>query len=66
MKLSSLEFSNKNMLESVQQTKKIDLIYYVINHKGFKVAYIILCNLQNINSLVLPTKVPPDNLITDY
>ena len=54
------------MLESVQQTKKIDLIYYVINHQGLKVAYIILCNLQNINSLVLPTKVPPDNLITDY
>ena len=50
------------MLESVQQTKKIDLI----NHQGFKVAYIILCNLQNINLLVLPTKVPPDNLITDY
>ena len=44
------------MLESTQHTKKIDLNYYVINRQWFRVAYIILCNLQNINSQVLPTK----------
>ena len=32
------------MLESAQQTKKIDLNYYVINHQWFRVPYIILCN----------------------
>ena len=30
------------MLESAQQTKKIDLNYYVINHQWFRVTYVIL------------------------
>ena len=36
------------MLESTQQTKKIDLHCYVINHQWFTVAYIILriCRTQ--------------------
>ena len=54
------------MLELAQQTKKIDLNYHVINHQWFRVAYIILCNLQNTNSQILPVKAPPGNLITDY
>ena len=54
------------MLESEQQVKKIDLEYFVINHQWFRVAYIILCNLQNTNSQILPTKKPPGNRITDY
>ena len=29
------------MLESAQQTKKVDLNYYIINHQWFRVAYII-------------------------
>ena len=49
------------MLESAQQIKKIDLDYYVINHQWFRVAYIILCNLQNTNSQILPTKRLPGN-----
>ena len=53
------------MFESAQQIKKIDLDYYVINHQWFRVAYIILCNLQNTNSQILPTKTTPDNTITD-
>ena len=31
------------MLESPQQTKKIDLYYYVINHQLFGVAYTLFC-----------------------
>ena len=54
------------MLESAQQIKKIDLDYHVINHQWFRVAYIILCNLQNTNSQILPTKAPPGNPITDF
>ena len=54
------------MLELTQQIKRIDLDYYVINHQWFRVAYIILCNLQNMNSQNLPTKTPPGNPITDY
>ena len=40
-------FQQKNMLDSTQKVKEIDLDYYVINHQRFRVAYIILCNLQN-------------------
>ena len=65
-KLSSLQFSNKSMLQSVQQTKKFDLNYYVINHQRFKKAYIFLPNLQNTNLQVMPTKTPLANLIADY
>ena len=54
------------MLESTQHTKKIALTYDVINRQWFRVAYIILCNLQNINSQILPTKTPPGSFITDY
>ena len=54
------------MLELAQHVKKIDLGYYVINHQQFRVAYIILCNLQNTNSQILPTETPPGNPITDY
>ena len=54
------------MLESVQQIKKIDLDYYVFNHQWFRVAYIILSNIQNTNLHILPTKTPPVNPITDY
>ena len=35
------------MLESAQQIKKIDFDYYIVNQQGFRVTYIILCNLQN-------------------
>ena len=35
------------MLDSTQKAKEIDLDYYVINHQRFRVAYIILYNLQN-------------------
>ena len=36
------------MLESAQQTKKVDLNYYIINHQWFRVAYIIcvICKTQ--------------------
>ena len=54
------------MLESADQTKKIDLIYHVINHQWFRVANIILCSLQNTNLEILPTKTLPNNFITDY
>ena len=54
------------MFESAQQTKKIDLNYYVINHQGFRVAYIILRNFQNTNPQILPTKKTPGNLNNDY
>ena len=33
LKARSQQASNKSMLESAQQTKKIDLNYYVINHQ---------------------------------
>ena len=59
-------FLNNSMLESEQQVKKIDLEYFVINHQWFRVAYIVLCNLRNTNSQILPTKKPPGNRITDY
>ena len=54
------------MFELAQQIKKIDLDYYVISHQSFRVAYIILCNLQNTNSQILLTKTPPGNPTTDY
>ena len=54
------------MLESAQQIKKIHLDDYVFNHQWFRVTNIILCNLQNTNSMILPTKTPPGNPITDY
>ena len=54
------------MLESAQQIKKIYLGYYVINRQWFRVAYIILCNLQNTNFQILSTKTPPGNPVTDY
>ena len=54
------------MLESAQQIKKIDLDDYVFNHQWFRVTYIILHNLPNTNSTILPTKTPPGNPITDY
>ena len=54
------------MFESAQQLKKTDLDDYVFNHQWFRVTYIILRNLQNINSMILPTMTPPGNLVTDY
>ena len=54
------------MFESAQQIKKIHLDDYVFNHQWFRVTNIILCNLQNTNSMILPTKTPPGNPITDY
>ena len=54
------------MLESAQQIKKINSDYYVISHLWFRAAFIILCNLQNTNSQIFPTKAPPGNPITDY
>ena len=36
------------MPESAKQTKKIDLEYYAIHQHWFRVAFIIMCNLQNI------------------
>ena len=54
------------MLESAHQTRKIYLIYYLINHQWLGMAYIIFFNLQNTNSQILPTKTSPGNLITDY
>ena len=63
LKTRSQQFLNKSMLESAQQTRKIDLNYYVINHQWFRVTYIILCNLQNKNWLILPTETPPGYLV---
>ena len=54
------------MLESAQQIKKIDLNDYVFNHQWFRVTYIILRDLQNTNSMILPTNTPPGNPITEY
>ena len=53
------------MLESTQQIRKIDLDYYVINYQWFRVAYIILCNLQEKNSQILPTRTNLGNPLTD-
>ena len=64
-KRSSLQFSNKKMLESAQHTKNINSNHYVINHMWFRVAYIILCNLRSRNSQILPSKAPPGNLVTE-
>ena len=33
LKVSSLQFSNRSMLEWAQQTKETDLNYYIINHQ---------------------------------
>ena len=66
LKINFLQFSIKSMLESAQQINKTDLDYYVTNHQWFRVAYIILCNLQNTNSQILLTKTPLVNPITDY
>ena len=63
LKTRSQQFLDKSMLESAQQTKKIDLNYYAINHQWFRVTYIILSNLQNKNWLILPTKTPPGYLV---
>ena len=55
------------MLESTQQIEKNLLdYYYVINHQWFRLAYIILYNLQNTNSQILPTNTPLGNPVTDY
>ena len=65
-KFNSLQFSNENILQSAQQIKKIDLDYHVVIDRWFRVAYIILCNLQNTNLQILLTKTPPGNPINDY
>ena len=57
----SLQFSNKSMLESAQQIKKIDLDYHAINNQWFRVAHVILCNFRNTNLQILPKKTPPGN-----
>ena len=54
------------MLESTQQIQQTDVVYYLINHQSFRVAYIILTNFQNMNSHILPTKILPGNPIADY
>ena len=54
------------MLESTEEIKKINLYYYVINDQWFRVAYIIVCKLQNTNWQILSTKIFPANPITDY
>ena len=54
------------MLESTQKSIKIDLDYYLYNHQLFRVVFLILCNLQNTKSQILPSKARPANLITDY
>ena len=53
------------MLELAQQTKKINLDYYVINHQWFRMTYVILYNLQSTNSEILLTKASSGNLIND-
>ena len=64
-KLNYLKFSNKTMLESAKQIKKINLDYYVINHQWFRVALIIFCNLHNTNLQILSIEKPLGNPITD-
>ena len=54
------------MLESAQKFKKIDSDYYVISHQLFRVAYIILRNLQNTTLQIFPTKIPYGNPVNDY
>ena len=54
------------MLELAQQIKKTDSDDYVFNHQWFRITYIILRNLHNTNSMILPTKTPPGNPFTDY
>ena len=44
----------------------LGLNYFVINHQWFRVACIMLRNLQNTNSQVLPIKTPTVNPITDW
>ena len=61
-----MQYSNKGMLELAQQIKKTDSDDYVFNHQWFRITYIILRNLHNTNSIILPTKTPPGNPITDY
>ena len=56
----------KLILESAQQTNKIDLNCFLINRQWFSMAYIILYNLQNASSQILPTKKISSYLITDY
>ena len=63
LKTRSQQFLNKSMLESAQQTKKIDLNYYVINHQWFMVTSVILCNLKSKNWVIFPTKTPPGYLV---
>ena len=63
LKTRSQQFLNKSMLESAQQTKKIDLNYYVINHQWFMVTSVILRNLKSKNWLIFPTKTPPGYLV---
>ena len=54
------------MLESAEQTKKIDLNCYLVNHQWFRVVYIILCSMQNTNLQILPKKTTPGGLIIDF
>ena len=54
------------MLESAQKFKKIDSDYYVISHQLFRVAYIILRNLQNTTLQIFPTKISYGNPVNDY
>ena len=61
-----MQFSNKSKLESGQQITKIDLDYYVFNHQQFRMTNTVLHNLQNTNSMILPTEISPGNPITDY
>ena len=61
-----MQYSNKGMLELAQQIKKTDSDDYVFNHQWFRITYIILRNLHNTNSIILPKKTPPGNPITDY
>ena len=61
-----MHFSNKSMLDSAQQIKKIDLDNYVFNHQWFRVTNIILHNLQNTNLMISSTKTAPGNSINDY
>ena len=61
-----MQVSNKSMLESAEQIKKIDLVDYVFNHQWFKVVTsVVLRKLQNTNSTILPTKTPPGNPTND-
>ena len=64
-KLNSMQVPNKSMLESAQQIKKIELDDYVFDHQWFRVTNIVLHNLQNTNSTILPTKTPPGNPTND-